>query len=208
MLNEIKEYEFYLTRGYGDIIRSKNLKDSLSGIRAILVALARGFIGDCKNEGIFDTEKLHFYTIAFLKVWLVGIEAAIENAANKNDQMLGNTLKEIESYKILSERLKKADAENLLGYMNREKININGKNNTDQTRRGFLFFKLNDWSNPLFPEADNSLNAIRFEAIVADAIFKGELKNSLLRIRETDKSNHGMEGDFGDSRMWVVLGIV
>ena len=123
MLNEIKEYELYLTKGYGGIIRKKNLQDSLAGIRSALTLLARGFIADCKKEGIFDIAKIHLYTKTFLEVWLVGIAVASENAKTSNKtETLIEAIKEIKRYKTLSVTLKKADEANLLRHMNHEKI--------------------------------------------------------------------------------------
>ena len=201
MLNEKKEYELYLTEGYDGLIRRANLADSLNGIRSVLTLLSRGFIDCLRDAEISDMEIIGRYTTAFLKVWLVGKVAA-------NEQ---ETLVEMEKIPLLCKQVEKADTANLHKYMNKENITIKKKGSkqkdTDSDRLYYLLGKIKGWSLSMFYEDKNSLNAMRFKSIIADALYMGSLKNEVLLVKRGAK-NHGLLGNFEYDRMWSVMGIV
>jgi len=58
MLNEKREFDLYLTQGYGGSLRTDNLADSLKGIRRVLTVLARGLLDICRENGIAEKGRL------------------------------------------------------------------------------------------------------------------------------------------------------
>ncbi len=216
MLDEKLEYSLYLTKGYGGIIYKNTIKDSLKGIRAILTVLARGFLEDCRDERIESIERKHRYTVAFLKIWLLGDGISL---LKDNDPQ--NDLSEIEKYPLLKERCELAKNACLLSYMEEKGIKTGSKSNAD-----YLRSRIKQWDSPVFPSQDkenekkrpesskSTLNAIRFKCIVADALEQGPLKKNVMLIRYSSEWGYGISGldarSYVDreSRMRTLLGIV
>ena len=206
MLNEKQEYRLYLTADYGDLLRRDNLTDCLSGLRPVLTVLARGFLENCRESGVRDPADLHRYTIAFLKVWLLG--EAVSQLEDGTDE----ALREAATRPLLAEKLQAAADACLLRHLDEQEVRIkSGKfvANDHSLRLRFLLNKIHSWSDSLFYSYnEQSLNAIYFKAIVADALYQGPLTDLVLQLREGDEPFFGLQGNFGYSRHLCLLGIV
>ncbi len=184
MLNEKREFDLYLTSGYGGIVFNDTLKDSLSGIRHLFTVLARGFLEVCRENGITEKGERHALTTAFLKTWALGTWEA--------DQTLPAALHRL---------FERAAAASLSRYLADNQLPIPVKD------------RLKDWEGSLFETSKNNsikenLNAVRFKCIVADALIQGPLKNEKLVLRDSASEGFGLQGDFTQRHTEQLLSIV
>jgi len=201
MLNEIKEYSLYLTKGYGKLIYNPNLSDKLKGIRAVLTLLARGFLDDCYNDGVDSLETQHWYTVAFLQTWLIG-----ERVTELSDERINNALNEIRAYPTLQQKLDLAKEANLLDYMIAENIKI--KDDKSGSLEDYLKSRIMAWSSSMFySSSKQSLNAVYFKSIIADALELGPLTDNVLVYRKKLIADFGSKDKYFRSHMVMLLGV-
>lgn len=204
MLNERLEYNLYLTKGYGGLILGENLKDGLKGIKWVLTLLARGFIDICRENQICDIKTIDTYTEAFLKVWILG-----EKVSGLNDVKLNETIETMSKNLRLRVQLQNAQKVCLLEHMNRNNIVVKGKiTNTDELRFKFLLEKVEKWNEWMFKENADSLNAIRFKSVIANAFHNGSLTNKVLLIKKSNSRDFGWQGDKIKENKKYLLGII
>lgn len=182
MLNEKTEYQALLTNGYEKLLRTDLLCDHLSGIRHALVVLARGFIEKTQECGILS-EEWYIFTNEFLKTWFAGNFG--KNKYQKN----------ISKYPILFADFEKADANNLKDYINgfdennKKKFiknNLKEKHHNNEDPIGTFFEdKMGFFENSIFSKGEtNNSNQIFFKDVIAEAIYRGPLKNEVMIIKK------------------------
>ena len=178
MLDEKKEYQLYLTQGYGGLLRRDNLKNDLAGIRRAFFVLARGFIALCDREGVCDLNSKHTLCREFLLCWLTGKYDASVYAP-----------------KAIVSELEKAAKAALSKHLVDEKIKIKSASGCDEKAVSeYINKKIGLWDNSLFFSLQkNSANEVYFKAIIADAIHKGNLTDKVLVVKNGGQ-NYGIEG--------------
>ena len=169
MLNEYKEYELLLTEGYGGLLRRDNVKNKLAGLRPVLTVLARGFLERLEQNGITDIAEKSAACDEFLKCWLKG-EYTIKPYFNK----------------AVCDEFERAKKACLLEFIVSEKMNIRGLGASDKvTVAEYIDSKISSYSKSMFYSyKENSVNEIYFKAIIADALYKGKLKNQKLVLKD------------------------
>lgn len=177
MLNEKKEYEFYLTRGYGNLLTKDNMENGLSGLRQALTVLARGFLELLESEGISAISDQDTLCSEFLFCWL-------------NERY---TLPKIATPRIRRE-FQKAEQCSLLRHIVDNKVKVKDFGGCDRdTVENAMENKISNWKKSLFfSMSENSVNEIKVKAIIADALFLGPLTNKKLVLR-SDKPYYGIE---------------
>lgn len=198
MLNEIKEYSIYLSEGYCGLIRRDNINDGFKGLRYVLTLLARGFLDDCYKEGIVGINEQHRYTESFLKVWLVG---ELVSELKDGESVISN-VQELSKYPVLKNRLQRAKKANLLSYMD-------SLNNNSRSNKAKLFARIREWSKPIFECDDKqSLNAIYFRNMIADALDQGSLTHNVLVFHSRLKNDYVSGKRSSEDHFNILLGIV
>lgn len=177
MLDERKEYRLYLAKGYGGLFKRDNIKNGLAGLRPILICIARGFLELLEETGVESLAKKDLLTQEFLSCWLTG-EYNISSDTH---------------YEIVNE-FKKAQKACLLDEIVFGQMRIRGLKDAERkTVKKFLTDKVIAFKKSMFYSSKkNSVNEIYFKAIIADALYKGKLKNQLLAIKN-HKENFGIE---------------
>lgn len=195
MLDERQAYALYLTRGYGDLLLRVHLSANLSGVRAALTVLARGFLTHCRECGITDKQRLHRYTVAFLKTWMLGERAAV--SAERA---------EMAAYPMLLAQMDAAAKVNLIRHM--QEHNIALKSDSRDVAEA-IEAKVKSWDNSMFyAYTPHSLNALYFTVLIADALDKGPLQRQQLRLRRCPQQEFGISGHTAPQNRKVLLGIV
>ncbi|MBQ1186705.1 MAG: hypothetical protein IIX54_03350 [Clostridia bacterium] len=168
MLNEKKEYELYLTEGYGKLITRENIKNGLAGLRHILTVLTRGFLELLDSEGITSTEQKDTLCQEFLFCWLTEEYTLPKYATIK-----------------MKKEFSKAKEASLLKHIVANEIKVDGFGGADaDTVKKGLNKKVNSWkSSMFFSLSENSVNEIKFRAIIADALLLGPLTDQKIVIR-------------------------
>ena len=177
MLNEKKEYEFYLTKGYGKLLTKDNVENGLAGLRHVLTVLARGFLELIETEGINSTEQKDTLCQEFLFCWLTE-EYTLPKYATKR----------------IAKEFLKAKESSLLKHIVTTKIKVSGFGGTDMADvKAGLNKKVNSWkSSMFFSLSENSVNEIKFKAIIADALILGPLADRKLVVRN-DVAFYGID---------------
>lgn len=173
MLNEIREYELYLEKDYGGLYKRDNAKNNLSGLRAILTCLARGFLDLLSRLNVTDWSQKDSLTQEFLICWLMGEYTPCEDL---NDEIVAE--------------FKKAKKCCLLNYIVNNDIKIKClPDSSRKTVSNFLESKVTSWKKSMFfATKENSVNEIYFKGIIADALQKGPLKNSVMIIKQNEEN--------------------
>lgn len=169
MLNEIREYELYLKKDYGGLYKRDNVKNNLSGLRAILTCLARGFLDLLKQLDVTDWSQKDSLTQEFLICWLTGKYELCDNLDSK-----------------IIDEFKKAKECCLLDHIINGEMKIRCLPDASRkTVSNFLESKVASWKKSMFfSTKENSVNEIYFKGIIADALQKGPLKNSVMIIKQ------------------------
>ena len=177
MLNEKKEYELYLTGGYGKLLTKDNIENGLSGLRHILTVLARGFLELLDAEGGYSLAEKDALCQEFLFCWI-------------NEKY---TLPEKVSDKVAAE-FKKAKSCSLLKHIVKNEIKVKGFGGCEQTAvEKALEGKISAWKKSMFFSlSENSVNEIKVRAIIADALLAGPLTNKKLVIK-SDRLFYGID---------------
>ena len=193
MLDEKREYQLYLTQGYGGLLRRDNLKNDLAGIRQVLTILARGFIELCGREGLSDLNSKHALCKEFLKCWVTGEHSTSTDApkgivAELEKAKKASLLKHLVDNEIKPKSLSKGGRSEILKYLN-DKVEL--------------------WENSMFFSLQkNSANEIYFKTVIADALHKGGLTDSVLIIKNGGQG-YGIEGkDLSSQNLNTLLYIV
>lgn len=177
MLNEKTEYALYLTKGYGNLLTKGNIENGLSGLRQVLTVLARGFLELLNSEGITSLQDQDALCAQFLLCWL-------------HEKY---TLPECTTERIKKE-FQKAQNCSLLKHIVENELKVKGFGGCERAKvEAALEAKVVSWEKSMFFSlSDNSVNEIKFKAIIADALLAGPLTNKKLVIRG-DKLNYGLE---------------
>jgi len=177
MLNEIEEYQLYLSKFIKKIplFYKKNIEDGLSGIDRPLSVLARGFLSKCNSEGLDKTKSIRC-CILFLCYWygytLIDSETFdfdIPEEITKEIQKANNWLpRYLEEMYNNDEKSKKI--------FNREI-----KQKLVEKQQTFL-----DLAYPSEPSKINTSNTIRCYGVIANALLEECLKNQVMVIKSED----------------------
>ncbi len=176
MLNEKQEYQLYLTQDYGNLFRNDNIINGLNGIRPILTVLARGFIDLCMQEGVTDIGEQTALCQSFLTCWLNEDYTQPHNLPQRLQEEFAAASDCSLRKHIVCHSLKKKKADVC----------------TEETVSEALSDKIDMWKKSMFfSAAKDSVNAIYFTAIIADALHKGPLTDKRL-ILKADADNYGI----------------
>lgn len=176
MLNEITEYELYLTEGYGNLLTKGNVENGLSGLRQVLTVLTRGFLQLLESEGISSLKDQDALCVQFLLCWLHEKYTMPECATER-----------------IRKEFQKAKSCSLLRHIVENGLKVKGFGGCERAKvEAALGAKAASWEKSMFFSlSDNSVNEIKFKAIIADALLAGPLTNKRLVIRG-DKLNYGL----------------
>lgn len=174
MLNEKKEYEYYLKKDYFNLLRPKNLKNEFSGAKRCFTVLARGMYEKLSD---FPYEKRYEYCIEFLRLWMLG---GLEESA------LAAELKDFES---IYPDFEKASRHCLKRYYIENGLDINDLETRSRSHLSpmFTFEKTNGKvSADTKKREGNTQNKGNFKAIFAEAIHAGNLTSKKLVYKNSD----------------------
>lgn len=190
MLNEIREYNLYLSDDRAEIpLRNETTKKNLTGIRRPLQVLARGFLELCETSNI-SPEKTIKACKVFLYGWICGEE---------HEDLSGLGLPQ----KVLSE-CKRAQENSFLRYAQ----TVNTKKDPREPANEYKRKALEWYRSPYCPgniSKENTFNQCYFSYIIADAIFLGKLQEQCLVLNKSGGQIHGLDGTNEDRKVALAI---
>lgn len=163
MLNEKLEFECYLSGNRKDIpLYNDTAKDNFSGIRRPLQVLARGFLEKCSEAGLPPTKAITACK-SFLYIWMVG-ESDVNLPADLPLPQRELCLKAAEN--------------SFLQFANQ----VNTADQTEKVRNKAKHYMYSPFSKTDLTKKSN-FNEIKFDYIIADALYAGPLQNCCLALK-------------------------
>ena len=189
MLNERKEYAYYLNTGKtARLLRCDNLTDGLSGLRRPLTILARGFLSLCEKKELTMTDTL-FCTRTFLNAWLggdvSGIREDLPSSIREEIQKASdNSLpKCVETFRTTT-RLQPEKIQQLLERIESKRLDLG--------RTMFSSYAIS---------RNNDKNRIFGDQVIADALLSGPLKQLYFAVFDPNQTAFAMFPNATDSRI-------
>ncbi len=190
MLNEIKEYNLYLSSDRSEIpLRNETTKKNLTGIRRPLQVLARGFLELCEKNSI-SPEKTIAACKAFLYGWVCGEE---------HEDLSGLDLPN-----AVTSECKRAQKYSFLRYAQAGKSEKDARKLAEDYKT-----KARNWyCSPYTPGSiskENTFNQCYFSYIIADAIYLGRLQAQCLVLNKSGGQVYGLWGTDDDRKVALAV---
>lgn len=184
MLNEIKEYESYLSGDLQSIpLQKAMLRNNMSGIRRPLQVLARGFLEKCIKLGTPLKEAIPMCK-AFLHTWICG--QMPENVPFLPPELM--------------DELERAGLSSFLWYAN----TVSNADYTQECNQMAKDYARVPYSGKALPKR-NTFNEIYFDTVIADSLYLGPLQNRCLLLKSSQKG-YGLNGN--DKERKIALAVV